>query len=352
MQPQRFCDPVGGRSVYGTFTPLAKFNSTLPSIWVTAPIDARTFFPDMAYGSEAPVSGVTALLAVVDALSKVGFMVHLHFISDSFNPQLFLSLTPSEHVQSPTLKNSFETSNIFFALFNAESWGAAGSQRFVRDIGPAFQCRSDPDGDGRSCQEPYFGNLDFRKVQVSSIQQMLDLGQLGGSCKFVYQGDSDAKCFDMTANTTTAFRVFSTSSDSRTSLLQALSNNAAFATPNGSIVSFQAAEVLGLPPSPLQAFLETKKEINHVHIANHPSVFTNPYYHSALDDASQSDENVVKSLCGLATTVARTVHGLSQTSAVPSEVVANCTLVSELWTCLTKNFSCPLISEFVKCRCL
>lgn len=151
-QPQPMCIPVGGLSVYASPTPLESFDKSVPTVWVTAPLDGHALFPDIFVGAETPISGVVALLAVADALAKSGVLT------------------------SPNTT----TANIVFALFAAESWSNTGSGRFVQDL-VKFEC-IEPSSVG--CTRPVRQSVDFQKFQMASIQGIIEIGSVGGSSEF------------------------------------------------------------------------------------------------------------------------------------------------------------------------
>ena len=68
-----------------------------PIVMVSAPMDATGFFHPIAMGADADTSAVVALLAAAEAIGKLA-------------------------------NRTFEK-DVIFALFNAEAWGYAGSQR-------------------------------------------------------------------------------------------------------------------------------------------------------------------------------------------------------------------------------
>jgi len=57
--------------------------------------------------------------------------------------------------------------------------------------------------------------------------------------------------------------------------------------------------------------------------------------------------------CQIAQVVAKTVYLLANpgmNASAADAVSVNCTLVDELYYCLTENFTCPLVSNMVSCK--
>ena len=88
------CDPVGGSSVWASVQPLAAARRT---VMVSAPMDASAFFHAIAMGADADTTAVVALLVAAQAIGQLN-------------------------------TSAFEK-DVVFALFDAEAWGYAGSQR-------------------------------------------------------------------------------------------------------------------------------------------------------------------------------------------------------------------------------
>ncbi|KAH6796470.1 Zn-dependent exopeptidases superfamily protein [Perilla frutescens var. hirtella] len=94
------CLPLGGYSVWSALPPITFSSSpeVKPIVLVITSMDSASFFRDKNLGAESPISGLIALLAVVDALSNVGL--------EELNKQLV------------------------FSVFTGEAWGYLGSRRF------------------------------------------------------------------------------------------------------------------------------------------------------------------------------------------------------------------------------
>lgn len=72
-----------------------------------------------------------------------------------------------------------------YTLFTAESWGFAGSQRFVKDVVSDFQCTNAtravacPYTDA-SCTFPCVRNLDFKRIQFDRIETIYEFQSVSG----------------------------------------------------------------------------------------------------------------------------------------------------------------------------
>ncbi|KAK9950885.1 hypothetical protein M0R45_006351 [Rubus argutus] len=99
------CLPLGGYSVWSSLPPIniSSSEQSKPIILAVASMDSASFFRDKNLGADSPVSGLIALLAAVDALSKVDSV-------DDFDKQLV------------------------FIVFTGEAWGYLGSRRFLLEL--------------------------------------------------------------------------------------------------------------------------------------------------------------------------------------------------------------------------
>lgn len=123
------CLPLGGYSVWSSLPPIdTTVNPPKPIILVMASMDSGSFFRDINFGADSPLSGLIALLAAVDALSHVS----------NFNE----------------LKKQ-----LVFAVFTGEVWGYLGSRRFLLELD--------------------FGADSLKGLNGSMIEQALEIGSVG-----------------------------------------------------------------------------------------------------------------------------------------------------------------------------
>ncbi|XP_038721111.1 nicastrin isoform X1 [Tripterygium wilfordii] len=102
---EQTCLPLGGYSVWSSLPPInvSSLDTPKPIILAVATMDAASFFRDKSLGADSPISGLIAMLAAVDALSRVDGL-------DSLSKQLV------------------------FTVFTGEAWGYLGSRRFLLEL--------------------------------------------------------------------------------------------------------------------------------------------------------------------------------------------------------------------------
>ncbi|KAJ4837960.1 hypothetical protein Tsubulata_015679 [Turnera subulata] len=99
------CLPLGGYSVWSSIPPIntASSSDPKPIILTVASLDSASFFRDRSIGAESPISGLIALLAAVDSLSRADGLVDL-------------------------------SKQLVFSVFTGEAWGYLGSRRFLLEL--------------------------------------------------------------------------------------------------------------------------------------------------------------------------------------------------------------------------
>ena len=133
---QRTCQPIGGHSVLAS-VPLSpstpettpeNIQNIRPYLLVAARLDATALFHDAAFGANAAMSGLVALLAVAktyaDAIQNTR---ERYASSDASND----ASAVSRSIAFERFLNE-DAVPITFAAFGAEAWGRAGSRRFAR----------------------------------------------------------------------------------------------------------------------------------------------------------------------------------------------------------------------------
>ena len=132
---QRTCQPIGGHSVLASVPPSPSTleNKTRPYLLVAARLDATALFHDAAFGANAAMSGLVALLAVAKTYADA--------IQKTRESHVYASNSDASNDASGAVSNrsiAFErflnedAVPITFAAFGAEAWGRAGSRRFAR----------------------------------------------------------------------------------------------------------------------------------------------------------------------------------------------------------------------------
>eukprot|EP01117_Protostelium_nocturnum_P011632 TRINITY_DN4226_c0_g1_i1.p1 TRINITY_DN4226_c0_g1~~TRINITY_DN4226_c0_g1_i1.p1 ORF type:complete len:646 (-),score=158.09 TRINITY_DN4226_c0_g1_i1:134-2071(-) len=283
------CDPLGGRSVWSALG--GKVDPSQKIVLVVAHSDATALFHDKAIGADAAVSGKTALLLTAQALVEAQK-------TKKFNKQ------------------------VVFALFDGESWGYLGSKRFVRDI-VSFKCNEKLGHN--SCKHPYAISTSFQNISFSSIESIIEIGQVGnvpsGSKQKLYlHADPKSGSNDL----------MTTIGKAATSVNIAVSD------------ATKQAKYPGLPPSSLMAFLQQKPNLPSVLIAEHESQYINQYFGSHLDDASNIVVSSVITAARLASASVLALVGVDGVAPNISQPLAN-----ELVKCFTRNFTCDLSQTYL-----
>ncbi|KAJ3030617.1 UNVERIFIED_CONTAM: hypothetical protein HDU68_008370 [Siphonaria sp. JEL0065] len=325
-----WCSPVGASSVWGTFSYNISRKDTRNIVVVSAQSDSNGFFQDFVTSAATTASGYVTLLAVANALSQ---------------NQVAINSLPSD---------------ILFTLFSTEAFGFAGSQRFIQDISTPFKCITPPvDGNsttnscayqGPFCANPCQVTAGFTNVDFDRISAVIELNQVSGAGLSslsanpqIYVHVDDAT----DAGTQALVKLFTGSVAAGTGKKVGTPATAAASSLN---VNFAAAFAgvgsndgnLGLPPSSVMSFL-AKKKIPAVVLGDYQTSFSNKFYNSIYDDASQIASDNIAVMCGVATQTARSVFQVAGGSATDAaNFNANCTLVAELFDCFTANATCAL----------
>ncbi|XP_061340339.1 nicastrin [Gastrolobium bilobum] len=99
------CLPLGGYSVWSSLPPIniSSIKQSKPIILTVASMDSASFFRDKSLGADSPISGLIALLAAVDALSRLNGLGDL-------------------------------SKQLIFVVLTGEAWGYLGSRRFLAEL--------------------------------------------------------------------------------------------------------------------------------------------------------------------------------------------------------------------------
>lgn len=300
------CLPLAGTSVWAN----TETNSQNPVFLVAAGMDSTSFFHEATPGAN---TAATNILVILMAAKLVGA------IED---------------------KSAFQT-NIVFALFQAETYGFAGSRSFLRDVAyPGFQCQSDPvqtapakENSEMGCLNPLRQSLRF--ADLGEISGMLAVDQVGHSVSsdmlYVHADEENDEYGGYIANWLKA---------SGTSQVTVSSSSAA---DNGNGYPY--------PPSPLTSLLNLSGGgVGGAVLTGFDNVFTSKIpYHSHLDIADNINLNTV---AAAATLVARAAvaaaNGGDTDSAMNLIPVLSSSDESfqELVNCFLYDGSCKLIHKY------
>jgi hypothetical protein len=197
-----------------------------------------------------------------------------------------------------------------------------------------------------ACSSPCFQDLDFQRINFESISTIVEI-DVGG---LLYRSSTPSLDIYLHSD---GLEVASS-----TILQSFLADGSVPGFQGSPNTTFKYSAVSGssnskLPPASALAFL-AKKQIPTVFISDYQSSFSNPYYNSEFDDGSEWSSEQITTLCGVATNAARSIYKLASatTSNIPPSVSANCTLLFEYLTCVTRNFACPLMQQFLPNRTL
>lgn len=299
------CLPLGGYSVWASLGS-EHVNGSLPAVVVTAAMDGFSLFHDAATAAEASMSGVVALLAAADALSRRG-------------------------ISATTLDRE-----VILAFFHGEKWGYVGSRNWLSEI-QSFNCDVYSDS-GNACDEPHRESLEFTKLNISQFYRVLDLSQLAlleGRPLSVYMHNERPA-----SEETIEFQADIRAIASRMDMYADLAN----------------ASTPGLPPSSAQSFYKVRPDMPIITLADHGGSFKNKFYGSEFDDSENTKGHPTDPrapdmpLCKAATLVARIIYQsavFDASNETIDSIVADCELVAALWICLTKDFSCDLANALM-----
>jgi nicastrin len=300
------CDPVGGQSVYAALGDAAMRRGPTPdkpTLLFATRIDAFAFFQQMARGADSALSGMATLVAAVDALAR--------------------SDTALQRIEAAPRQ-------VMLAFFDAESFGYAGSRRFVRDV-RSFRCDVRPDDrPDASCKHPYKYSLQFANLTLDAIEAIVDVQQVGIR--------SSPPMLHMHSPTSQR-------------------GSAALARVVDTIERLASAGTLGvsssladrLPPTSALAFVSNGTMPATVVLTDHDGErFANAHYQGRFDTVELLD---VDQVCATATLMARSMLALAVDGTDGVELAqrivapARCDLVAHIFECFGHSASCSLFDE-------
>ncbi|KAJ3219283.1 DNA repair protein rad16 [Dinochytrium kinnereticum] len=313
-----WCSPIGGISSWATYSYNISRLDDRRLVIVTAPIESNSFFRNgNAWGAGSTASAFVGLLAVADALSQL----------------------------QPSIRTL--PKDIVFTLFGSEEFGFAGSQRFVKDMTQSLTCLDTKKADyckvsNPACTQPCVPSTNYTELNFEKIDAIVEFSQVAG--------------IGLTSpldQSTVFMHVDDSTSIANLDLLDKFRGSFQFRNiADGANVSMQFADAFSpvennrLPPSSSMSFL-AKKKIPAVVFGDYRSQYNNKFFNSEFDDGSTWSPQNAAYLCGVATRAAQGIFKVAGGSdAVANGIAANCTLVSEMFTCFTRNISCDYLSNF------
>lgn len=281
------CLPLGGFSVWSALPPLnLSFEEPKkPIILAMASMDAVSFFRDDSVGGDSPLSGMIALLAAVDALSRVKGLREL----------------PKQ---------------LIFFVATGESWGYLGSRRFLKEL-----------------QE---GSSSTKGLNISLLHQVLEIGSVGRSLrdeKVTLFAHSDKQL------------PLSAESEEILSTLQKVAQNVENLTTE---VRAASDVTPGIPPSSFMSFLHQNSSIPGVVLEEFDSSFINPYFQSLYDTVDEIDPRSIASVAEIVAKTLFLLSGGTDSKASEISVnstliheLFDCLLKEN------PGFTCPLVTSFI-----
>jgi len=316
---RKTCDPIGGHSIWGSFSKSIEPKDGKKIIIVNSQLDGNSLFHDNTIGSNSQIGGVVANLAIMDALSRANI------------------------TQYPT------PNHLIFMFFNGESYGYGGSQRFVKDISTTFECKNNKSPENNNCSKyascfnPYMYFDEFKNITIDNIKGIIELNQLTCSgCE-----DRSNPTYYMHVDDETDPETLKL-----TNLISKVYNNSAQVKSNHIPDTYAIKPAwegigknLGLPPASAQSFLK-KKKIPTVVISDFQTEFTNKHYHSSFDVDDETTE-YNNTVCRTADIIAKSLWLYAQNKEdVDTDLIqsvnVDCDYVNNLMQCLTNDISCPL----------
>ncbi|KAF9683851.1 hypothetical protein SADUNF_Sadunf04G0057000 [Salix dunnii] len=304
-------------SVWSSLPPLnnSSSNHSKPIILTVASMDSASFFRDKNLGAESPISGLIALLAAVDSLSRVNGL-------DDLGKQLV------------------------FSVFTGEAWGYLGSRRFLFELDLQSEAVSG--------------------LNSSLIETVIEIGSVGkgfsqGNSTFFAHTAAVSPAINETLNAlkhardSLEFKNITVSSASTSnpgippsSLMAFLKK---FARVLNCFHSLPCAYVIDVPCWACSIF-EVNPSTSGMVLEDFDTSFSDKFYHSHLDDMSNINSSAIVAAASL---VARTLYILASddknlSSTVLDAINVNASLVKELMSCLLDcepGLSCELVKSYI-----
>jgi Nicastrin small lobe/Nicastrin len=304
------CRPVGGQSIWSSLGVLGA-PSKPEIIAITAPFDSMAFFHGLASGAAAEVASLATMMAVAEAVGK--------------------------YSRSPAGRSRPMVRQPVYFAWAAQSWGFAGSSRFLEDV-MNFRCilSGSVKKAEMGCLEPYMPSIKFKDFKKANFTVINLAGLVDPLSKVHAKNASNTK-----PSSSSSFFVHGQEPTSKTSPLRdalkaAFANNAI--EPGLTLV----------PPDASQSFAQYRPDVESLSIASYRAAFSNQYYHSQFDTPDLIPPQVRYPLSDAAAGVARAVIKLAFNDDSPS-VDINRTTIDGFIACMTSNWTnarCDLSKEY------
>lgn len=344
---KKTCLPIGGQSLWsalgrlkprhgndGELLPLSKRieNGSNRSnvLAIMAPMDSMAFFPDMAYGGSAEISSMAVLLAVSEAVGNYWRTVLGQTSSFNFQP-------------------------VYFS-WNAQSWGWAGSSRFLKDL-DEFSC-SNVSKSKPGCDVPFMGSLKFYDFRNLDKLHVINIGQLiSPNALENFNLTADAPQNEYFLNSILK-NDSSRISCQQSSALESELNTSYTEDTNGIKLSSIPSNKTLYPLDASHSFKRYYRYFNEcsqfdiISINNFKSKFSNRYYHSMFDHpnltfVNQEDYRIP--LYNVAKLIAKVVAKISFGDRPElDQIEVQSETINEVITCMTSNWTeCSLTEVYL-----
>ncbi|GAX78406.1 hypothetical protein CEUSTIGMA_g5848.t1 [Chlamydomonas eustigma] len=284
------CQPLGGFSVWASIPPMAPLipnltntavlrsgqgalvaPSSKPITLVISQINSVSLFHDYTQGSDAPLSGLIAMLTAMTILKSNG-------VDSNYDRQLA------------------------FLAVAGEDWDYMGSRRLLLDMS-------------------ILNTTSTSGLNLALIDQVIEIGQIGkgfnsstGLSELFVHSQRPGKTQQNYGNPDPLIRALLNATN-ETNEIKANMMQADVSNP-------------GVPPSTLMSFLRHKPSIQGVVITDFDQHFKNTYYKSELD---LPDQISIQAIISAAVITARTLHSLASPSHLPvTPLSINITQINDL----------------------
>lgn len=278
------CYPIGQKSVWSMLETPQKGDGR-DIVILTSVIDSTGFIPTLSPGN-SNVIGTTILVAMQNMFSKM---------------KINFSQCKKELV---------------FAHITGETFGYAGSRKFVEDL-KTFKCRKEKDGE---CKDPFSVDAHIENLEWERVKTVIDFSQissLNSSNLFLHHSLID------------------TDSDDILKAFDGVAKN----------VKLEDREKLSLPPSTVHAFIRENDKIQGVVIADYEKEFSNKHYHSEFDIVKYDSKEIVDLVKKLSKSVLKYIGYETPEGVDVDKFVEN--LIKSLWQCLAVSYDCPMIKAIL-----
>lgn len=297
-QPSEYCDPLGNVNIFVPVLAANKSSGPVRNhsvIFISAKVDSASIFDGLSVGADTAITGMATLIAIADMINKFKFDIRRE-----------------------------EIENIFLVLFNGEAFDYIGSSRMAYEM--TLGKFPKPLKEENPSQSPLIG--------LEHIKYWIELGSLAphGDKKIYLHTDPKSR---------SDIRVDSNVMN----LINALMNN------QGNLTVESVNASIPLPPASLQSFLKKDLSIPGLLISNHKNAFTNQFYNNEWDTFQTiSSSKLSKHLAEVAQTVSAAIYKLATRDEMPTNIVANVTLLESILECYLVNANCSLFSWLLNGR--